>query len=314
MVSRFAAALDELDTPHLLTRLGGDEFAVVLDEVATPRTRRWRSPRRCTPACCEPVEVGLARLHVRASIGLAMAPEHGTTRSDLLFAADAAMYGSKTSGESVSLHSPDGRRRPADPARDRRGAVHRTRQARADRRLPADLHSRRAAGRRRGPGPLGPSGAWPAQPGRLPRDGRAVPVDAGHRRAGARRDALGPRPVADPGPTADRVGERLGLGPARREHRRHRGERPDHSWAPTAGTDHRDHRDRDDARPGDGAHRHARLRRPRRRAGRRRLRHRLQLAGVPPQAAREGDQARPGVLDEPGRRATPWRSCARRST
>jgi EAL domain-containing protein (putative c-di-GMP-specific phosphodiesterase class I) len=37
-----------------------------------------------------------------------MAPEHGSTRSDLLFAADAAMYASKTSGEPVRVHSPDG--------------------------------------------------------------------------------------------------------------------------------------------------------------------------------------------------------------
>ena len=107
VASRFAAALDELDTPHLLTRLGGDEFAVVLDEVATPR-QALAVAEALNASLREPVEVGLARLHVRASIGLAMAPEHGTTRSDLLFAADAAMYSSKTSGESVSLHSPDG--------------------------------------------------------------------------------------------------------------------------------------------------------------------------------------------------------------
>jgi EAL domain-containing protein (putative c-di-GMP-specific phosphodiesterase class I) len=44
-------------------------------------------------------------VHVQASIGLAVAPVHGTSRSDLLFAADAAMYAAKTSGERVCLYS-----------------------------------------------------------------------------------------------------------------------------------------------------------------------------------------------------------------
>ena len=60
VVSRFADALDELDTPHLLTRLGGDEFAVVLDEVTTAndatigRRRPARQPARAGRAWTRP--------------------------------------------------------------------------------------------------------------------------------------------------------------------------------------------------------------------------------------------------------------------
>jgi predicted signal transduction protein with EAL and GGDEF domain len=107
VASRFAAALDALATPHLLTRLGGDEFAVVLDEVSTPQ-QALPVAEALNASLLEPVEVGTRTAARPSSIGLAMAPEHGMTRSDLLFAADAAMHSSKTSGESVSLHSPDG--------------------------------------------------------------------------------------------------------------------------------------------------------------------------------------------------------------
>ena len=195
----------------------------------------------------EPVELGVARLHVRVTIGLAMAPEHGSTRSDLLFAADAAMYASKTSGEPVSVHSPDG-------VGDRR-----TRLAIAEELYTAlERHELTVA----------------YQPIRTP-DGRLVAAEALVRWDHPERGRLAPADfletaeryrltqaiaervldvtlsdlarwrIRDPRP--DRVGERLCLGPARRDHRQHRGERPARPRAPAAGADHRDHRDRDDA-------------------------------------------------------------------
>jgi diguanylate cyclase (GGDEF)-like protein len=115
VVSRFADALAGLQTPYLLARLGGDEFAVVLDDVITAKDATVVADA-LHASLFEPAELGLARVHVNASIGLAMAPEHGTTRSDLLFAADAAMYASKSTGDSVCLYAPDG-------AGDRRGRL-----------------------------------------------------------------------------------------------------------------------------------------------------------------------------------------------
>ncbi len=105
VVDRFETALDQLATPHLLARLGGDEFAVLLPEVDS-----GESAMACGLALqaglVEPVVLDDVVLHVRASIGLALAPEHAETRSDMLFAADAAMYAAKTSADSVSLYSP----------------------------------------------------------------------------------------------------------------------------------------------------------------------------------------------------------------
>lgn len=107
VVARFAEALKALDTPHLLSRLGGDEFAVVLDELTTPADA-VAVGKALQASLVVPIPLGRAVLHVRASIGVAVAPQHGATRSDILFAADAAMYAAKTSGEPVRLYAPDG--------------------------------------------------------------------------------------------------------------------------------------------------------------------------------------------------------------
>ena len=105
VVGRFAAALEELDTPHLFARLGGDEFAVVLHE-ATTRNAALIVGQALQESLAEPLHLPDADLHANASIGLAVAPLHGRTRSDILFAADAAMYAAKTSGDAVRFHVP----------------------------------------------------------------------------------------------------------------------------------------------------------------------------------------------------------------
>jgi diguanylate cyclase len=105
VVTRFADALDQLQTPHLLARLGGDEFAVLLHEVGG-----YNAAMACGSALqeslAEPISLRDVVLHVQASIGIATAPLHAGNRGDMLFAADAAMYAAKTSGEPVSFHSP----------------------------------------------------------------------------------------------------------------------------------------------------------------------------------------------------------------
>ncbi len=105
--ARFGDTLQDLGTPHLLARLGGDEFAVVLDETSRPDAA-VAVGQALQASLAEPVRLPAAVLHVRASVGVALSPQHGDTRSDILFAADAAMYASKTSGEPVCLHAPAG--------------------------------------------------------------------------------------------------------------------------------------------------------------------------------------------------------------
>jgi EAL domain-containing protein (putative c-di-GMP-specific phosphodiesterase class I) len=46
-------------------------------------------------------------VHAQASIGLAVTPAHGRTRGEILFAADAAMYAAKSSGDRVRFHAPE---------------------------------------------------------------------------------------------------------------------------------------------------------------------------------------------------------------
>ena len=105
VVGRFVAALEELDTPHLFARLGGDEFAVVLHE-ATSRNAALIVGQALQESLAEPFELPGTALHAGASVGLAVAPMHGRTRSEILFAADAAMYAAKTSGDAVRFHAP----------------------------------------------------------------------------------------------------------------------------------------------------------------------------------------------------------------
>ena len=62
----------------LVARLGGDEFAVVL--YGADAYKATAVARRITTLLEEPIDVSTASLHVGASIGVALAPEHATTR------------------------------------------------------------------------------------------------------------------------------------------------------------------------------------------------------------------------------------------
>ena len=77
----------------LVARLGGDEFAIVLTGADVPYATNVAS--RITDALEEPITVDNARLHVGASIGIAVAPDHATTAAELMRCADIAMYRAK---------------------------------------------------------------------------------------------------------------------------------------------------------------------------------------------------------------------------
>jgi diguanylate cyclase len=101
---RLRAGLRDGDT---LTRMGGDEFGIVLHNAdaatAAAVARTMRDHLR------EPfVLVGMP-LHVAASIGIALFPEHGRTPSMLLQHADVAMYEAKRGQLGYTIF---------DPARD----------------------------------------------------------------------------------------------------------------------------------------------------------------------------------------------------
>ncbi len=88
---RLAAALPE---GGLIARFGGDEFAVMLPDPTGPLVARTVESLRA--ALAQPVDAGRTRLHLSASIGVAVADLPTTEDAqELLGNADAAMYVAK---------------------------------------------------------------------------------------------------------------------------------------------------------------------------------------------------------------------------
>ena len=88
---RLHEAIREVDT---LARLGGDEFAVILTELPD-RDAASRVAQRIQAALDEPFILEGLAVHVGASIGIALFPDHGHDATDLLQRADVAMYQAK---------------------------------------------------------------------------------------------------------------------------------------------------------------------------------------------------------------------------
>jgi diguanylate cyclase (GGDEF)-like protein len=77
----------------LLVRLGGDEFAVLLAD--TDPESATGVAQRLLDGLAEPFDLEGVALHVDASIGLALCPDHADTVTALLQRADVAMYQAK---------------------------------------------------------------------------------------------------------------------------------------------------------------------------------------------------------------------------
>ncbi|MGY1830068.1 EAL domain-containing protein [Geodermatophilus sp. SYSU D01180] len=90
----------------LLARMGGDEFAVLLPDAGEARARDVAE--RLGGALREAFVLDGQPLHVDASIGVALCPEHGRDRSLLLARADTAMYGAKRGREGHRVWTPEG--------------------------------------------------------------------------------------------------------------------------------------------------------------------------------------------------------------
>jgi diguanylate cyclase (GGDEF)-like protein len=88
---------DVVSEDELVARLGGDEFGV-LSPRATDELSALALADRLRTAIALPCEIAGLSLEVQGSIGIALAPEHGLTRDDLLRRADIAMYAAKRGG------------------------------------------------------------------------------------------------------------------------------------------------------------------------------------------------------------------------
>jgi diguanylate cyclase (GGDEF)-like protein len=101
VAARMRAALGPDD---LLARLGGDEFAV-LPAGPCDAARGGAIATRLVSALQEPFEVDGILLDVRASVGLACYPEHGSAPDELLRGADVALYVAKAAQSPVEVYS-----------------------------------------------------------------------------------------------------------------------------------------------------------------------------------------------------------------
>ena len=96
---------DEVGGDEHVARLGGDEFGILLRDVSgIAEAVDWA--QRIGKVLHRPfVNEGLA-IQVSGSIGIAMAPEHGTDGTTLLRRADVAMYEAKSVGASFEVYDP----------------------------------------------------------------------------------------------------------------------------------------------------------------------------------------------------------------
>jgi diguanylate cyclase (GGDEF)-like protein len=78
----------------LVTRVGGDEFAVLLPRGTGPAEAEALATR-IVEALAEPFVLDDVTVHVEASVGIALCPEHCDHPDDLLQRADVAMYRAK---------------------------------------------------------------------------------------------------------------------------------------------------------------------------------------------------------------------------
>ncbi len=83
-----------------LARLGGDEFAILLDGM-TEKDVAGALARRTIDMLERPYLIDGQVVNIGASIGIALAPQDGTTREQLLKSADLALYYSKAAGRGV---------------------------------------------------------------------------------------------------------------------------------------------------------------------------------------------------------------------
>ena len=86
-----------LDRPDAVARLGGDEFAILLQEEEL-EIGIEQTLDRILEDLHRPYEILGNQAHVGVSIGVALAPDYGTDRTDLMRKADIALYRAKDEG------------------------------------------------------------------------------------------------------------------------------------------------------------------------------------------------------------------------
>ena len=114
LARRLSECVREVDT---VARYGGEEFALLLPETDLSGTIKL-AERVVAAFRSEPFRIpGGDELLVTGSVGVASYPQHGLTGTELMRAADAAMYTAKTSGRDRHAVAAVPGGRAAEPAR-----------------------------------------------------------------------------------------------------------------------------------------------------------------------------------------------------
>ncbi len=102
LATRVARVLRPGDT---LARLGGDEFALLLNPA--DEAKALTTIARIQQELLQPFVLGGLPISVEASVGVAVAPDHGTDQATLLQRADVAMYVAKGTGTALAVYDPE---------------------------------------------------------------------------------------------------------------------------------------------------------------------------------------------------------------
>ncbi len=100
---------DSLREGDSVARLGGDEFAVLACDLDSCEDAE-EVARRVVASLALPFTIDGVRLDVQASVGIALAPEHGLDVTTLMQRADVALYAAKVHRGCFALYSPEGDR------------------------------------------------------------------------------------------------------------------------------------------------------------------------------------------------------------
>jgi diguanylate cyclase (GGDEF)-like protein len=104
VAKRLLNCVRESDT---VSRIGGDEFIVLLPTIEAEQDA-IRVAEKILLSLARPFELAGHSLHISASIGLVVYPEHGSDERTLTKNADIAMYYAKVGGRNnVKLYQPD---------------------------------------------------------------------------------------------------------------------------------------------------------------------------------------------------------------
>ena len=81
---------------YTAARFGGDEFAILQPEDGDRRESAVVLAKRLQSTLCEPYQIEGHQIVIGISIGIALAPDHGTSQIELLKSADLALYRAKS--------------------------------------------------------------------------------------------------------------------------------------------------------------------------------------------------------------------------